>query len=130
MIEIIQTALGNVLGEIITVVLGLIITGVSTYGAFRVKLLTDKMKKQTLLSEINRYVEFAEKAKSFQLMSSDEKKETILEKAQEFALENGIQISPSELKLMVEGSMQSLKKLEGIGLKIMKMNKLQKGEDK
>ncbi len=127
MIEIIQTALGNVLGEIITVVLGLIITGISTYGAFRVKLLTDKMKKQTLLNEINRYVEFAEKAKSFQLMNSDEKKETILEKAQEFALENGIQISPSELKLMVEGSMQSLKKLEGIALKIMKINK---GEDK
>lgn len=127
MIEIIQTALGNVLGEIITVVLGLIITGVSTYGAFRVKLLTDKMKKQTLLNEINRYVEFAEKAKSFQLMSSDEKKETILEKATEFALENGIKVSPSELVLMVEGSMQSLKKLEGIALKLMKMNK---GEDK
>ncbi len=127
MIEIIQTALGNVLGEIITVVLGLIITGVSTYGAFRVKLLTDKMKKQTLLNEINRYVEFAEKAKSFQLMSSDEKKETILEKATEFALENGIKVSTSELVLMVEGSMQSLKKLEGIALKLMKMNK---GEDK
>lgn len=126
MIDIIQTALGNVLGEVITVLLGLIITGVSTYGAFRIKLFTDKLKKQTLLNEINRYVEFAEKAKSFQLMTVEEKKETVLEKAQEFAMENDIKVSEKELALMVENSIKSLVRLEMIGLKLMK---LKKGED-
>ncbi len=131
MIEnILSTALGGVLGEVITVVLGLIVTGVGTYGAFYVKKLTDKMKRKDLINEVKLYIQFAEQANSFKLMSTQEKKETVMSKAQQYAMENGIPVTQEELSLIVETSIQSLKQLEGIGLKLMKLNQMKKGEDK
>lgn len=131
MIEnILSTALGGVLGEVITVVLGLIVTGIGTYGAFYVKKLTDKMKRKDLINEVKLYIQFAEQANSFKLMSTQEKKETVMSKAQQYAMENGIPVTQEELSLIVETSIQSLKQLEGIGLKLMKLNQMKKGEDK
>lgn len=128
--NILSTALGGVLGEVITVVLGLIVTGIGTYGAFYVKKLTDKMKRKDLINEVKLYIQFAEQANSFKLMSTQEKKETVMSKAQQYAMENGIPVTQEELSLIVETSIQSLKQLEGIGLKLMKLNQMKKGEDK
>lgn len=121
--DILTTALGNVLGEVITVVLGLVLTGVSTWGAFYIKRMNDKFKLKTLVDEVNRYVQWAEQAKSFKLLSSEEKKQTVLERIQQFAIENGISVTESELAIMVERSVQSIMNLEMAGLKLMKLKK-------
>jgi len=121
--DVITTALESVLGEAITIIFGLIFTGISTYGAFYIKRLTDKAKIKTLVDEVNRYTQWALQAKSFNLMSADEKKQVVLEKAQQFAIENGISISMEELSLMVERSVQSIEQLESAGLKMMKMKR-------
>jgi len=122
------TTLGGVLNEVITVVLGLVVAGIGTYGAFYMKKLTDKMKRKDLINEVKLYIQFAEQANSFKLMSTQEKKETVMSKAQQYAMENGISVTQQELALIVETSIQSLKQLEGIGLRLMKINKLEKGE--
>ena len=69
--------------------------------------------------EINRYVGWVKETDSFKLMNDAEQTTTILEKAMEFAEENEIKISERELKLMVERAVQSLQRLESIGLKLM-----------
>jgi light-regulated signal transduction histidine kinase (bacteriophytochrome) len=111
------------LGEAITIIFGIIFTGMSTYGAFYIKKLTDDAKRKALVDEVNRYTQWALQAKSFKLMNIEEKKQTVFEKAQQFAMENGISISMEELSLMVEKSVQSIEQLEDAGLKIMKLKR-------
>lgn len=129
--DIFSTALGNVLGEIIVAIAGLFVTGIGTVGAFYLRKLDSNLKKKDLRDEINRYVEFAKKSKSFSLMTTEEKTQTVFEKARSYADESQIKISDRELLILVEGSMGTFDSLESIGLRVMKIsrtNNLQ-GED-
>ena len=110
-----ESFLGDVAGAIVS----LIVTAIATYGGFYIKQLDTKLKRKTLLDEINRYVGWVKETDSFKLMNDAEQTTTILEKAMEFAEENEIKISERELKLMVERAVQSLQRLESIGLKLM-----------
>ena len=107
------------LGEVAGAIVSLIVTAIATYGGFYIKRLDTKLKRKTLLDEINRYVGWVKETDSFKLMNDTEQTTTILEKAKEFAEENEIKISERELKLMVERAVQSLQRLESIGLKLM-----------
>lgn len=118
----------NYAGEIVGAVVALLITAVGTYGGFYIKRLGDKLKHKMLLDEVNRYTQWALEAKSFKLMSVDEKAETVFTKATEFAEENEIKISEKELKLMVERAVQSVSRLETIGLTLMRKNLILKKE--
>lgn len=117
------------IGDITGAVVALLITAIGTYGGFYVKRLGDKLKRKMLLDEVNRYTQWALEAKSFKLMSADEKAETVFTKATEFAEENEIKISEKELKLMVERAVQSVSRLETIGLTLMRKNLAMKQGD-
>lgn len=126
--DILTTAFGNVLGEIIVTISGLIITGITTFGAIYMKKLSTKLKNKMLRDEINRYVDFAEKAKSFSKLNIDEKIQTVYEKAREFADENEIKISDTELMIWVERSLAELRELENKGQSIMMLNRQNKSQ--
>ena len=119
----------DILTQIITVVGGILIAGIGTVGGFYMKRFSDKLKKKTLLDEINRYVQWAEGAGSFKLMSGIEKKESVLERIRDFAIENDIKVSESELSLMVEQSVQSLKKLEMVGIRLTNLKKAERKKE-
>ena len=118
-----NSTFSELLTQIVTIVAGLLFTGVSTLGAFYIKRFSDNMKRKTLLDEINRYVGWADEVPSFKLMTTEEKRETVLEQINGFAMENGISVPPSEIALMVERAIESRKRLEKIGLKLMAAKK-------
>ena len=107
-------------GDIVGAIVALLIGAIGTYGGIYIKKMETKLKRKMLLDEVNRYVAWAQEAQSFKLMSSSEKIETVFTKAIEFAEENEIKISDKELNIMVERAVQSLSRLETIGLRLMR----------
>ena len=118
------------IGDIVGAVVALLIGAIGTYGGIYIKKMETKLKRKMLLDEVNRYVAWAQEAQSFKLMSSSEKIETVFTKAIEFAEENEIKITDKELNIMVERAVQSLSRLETIGLSLMKRNLENKQGDK
>lgn len=118
------------IGEIVGAIVALLITAIGTYGGIYLKRVETKLKRKMLLDEVNRYIAWAQEAQSFKLMSSPEKIETVFTKAIEFAEENEIKITDKELNIMVERAVQSLSRLETIGLNLMKRNIERKQGDK
>lgn len=110
------------IGEIVGAVVALIIGAIGVYGGTYLKRMESQLKRKMILDEISKYAEWANGAKSFKLMSSEEKIETVFMKAVEFAEENGIQISDTELLMMVERTIESTPRLESIGRNLMKRN--------
>ena len=118
------------IGDIVGAIVALLIGVIGTYGGIYIKRMETKLKRKMLLDEVNRYVAWAQEAQSFKLMSSSEKIETVFTKAIEFAEENEIKITDKELNIMVERAVQSLSRLETIGLSLMKRNLENKQGDK
>lgn len=110
----ISTVLATVIGAVVTLLVG----GITTFGGIYLKKLETRMKMRDLTTEINRYVDLVNQAKSFQLMSGEEKTQTILEQAIQYADTLGVTISERQLSLIVEKSVQSLRQLEKTGTKI------------
>lgn len=108
------------IGEIAGAIVALLITAIGTYGGIYLKRVETKLKRKMLLDEVNRYVAWAQEAQSFKLMSSSEKIETVFTKAIEFAEENEIKITDKELNIMVERAVESMSRLETIGLRLMR----------
>lgn len=129
--EILTSAFGTVLSDIILAVMGVVIAGLSTLLTFLIKRFNDNIKKSSLKSEIDRYVDLAEKTRSFSQITIEEKTQAIVEKARQFAEENDIKVSDRELTYLVENSLGALLSLEHIGEGIMKLNHTNsiKGED-
>lgn len=118
------------IGEIAGAIVALLITAIGTYGGIYLKRVETKLKRKMLLDEVNRYVAWAQEAQSFKLMSSSEKIETVFTKAIEFAEENEIKITDKELNIMVERAVESLSRLETIGLRLMRKHLSEKQGDK
>lgn len=116
----ISTVLATVIGAVVTLLVG----GITTFGGIYLKKLETRMKMRDLTTEINRYVDLINQAKSFQLMSGEEKTQTILEQAIQYADTLGVIISERQLSLIVEKSVQSLRQLEVTGNKIRTANLL------
>jgi hypothetical protein len=111
--------LSELTGGIIGAIISVLVTVIATYGGVYIKKLDTKLKRKTLLDEINRYIEWLNEATSFTLMDNDEKINTVYEKAMEFSYENDIRVSEKELRLMIERAMNSQYRLQSIGLKLM-----------
>lgn len=110
------------IGEIVGAVVTLVISAIGIYGGTYLKRMEVQFKRKMVLDEISKYTQWADGAKSFKLMSVEEKIETVFARASEFAMENDIQISEKELMLMVERTVQSPNRLESIGRNLMKRN--------
>lgn len=110
------------IGEIVGAVVALVISAIGIYGGTYLKRMEAQFKRKMVLDEISKYTQWADGAKSFKLMSVEEKIETVFTRASEFAMENDIQISEKELMLMVERTVQSPNRLESIGRNLMKRN--------
>lgn len=110
------------IGEIVGAVVTLVISAIGIYGGTYLKRMEVQFKRKMVLDEISKYTQWADGAKSFKLMSVEEKIETVFTRASEFAMENDIQISEKELMLMVERTVQSPNRLESIGRNLMKRN--------
>lgn len=119
----------NFIGDVVGAVVALLVTAIGTYGGFYIKRLDTKLRRKTLLDEINRYVEMAKDVKSFSFMSEEDKTEMIYEKASEFASDNEVQISAKELRIMVERALQSIDRLEAIGLSLVNKRLLKEKEN-
>ena len=118
------------IGEIVGAVVTLVISAIGIYGGTYLKRMEAQFKRKMVLDEISKYTQWADGAKSFKLMSVEEKIETVFTRASEFAMENDIQISEKELMLMVERTVQSPNRLESIGRNLMKRNLERKQGDK
>lgn len=118
------------IGEIVGAVVTLVISAIGIYGGTYLKRMEAQFKRKMVLDEISKYTQWADGAKSFKLMSVEEKIETVFTRASEFAMENDIQISEKELMLMVERTVQSPNRLESIGRNLMKRNLENKQGDK
>lgn len=110
------------IGQIVGAVVTLVISAIGIYGGTYLKRMEVQFKRKMVLDEISKYTQWADGAKSFKLMSVEEKIETVFTRASEFAMENDIQISEKELMLMVERTVQSPNRLESIGRNLMKRN--------
>lgn len=110
------------IGQIVGAVVTLVISAIGIYGGTYLKRMEAQFKRKMVLDEISKYTQWADGAKSFKLMSVEEKIETVFTRASEFAMENDIQISEKELMLMVERTVQSPNRLESIGRNLMKRN--------
>lgn len=120
--------ISSVLIQIAVVVLGAVLTFVTTWVAYWNKKLTAKLKMKDLSNEVNRFVQWADQANSFKLMSKEEKTQTVLEKVKLYAIENEISVTDSELQLLIEKSIQSLRSFELLGLELKLKNKLKSKE--
>lgn len=106
------TALGGALGNVLSAILGLAVTGVTTMGGFYINKLFSKMKMDSLEKEILRFVRWVEQAPRFKIAEGQEKLYTVLEKARAYASENNIKVSEEELTIMVESSVKVMKESE------------------
>lgn len=103
----------EVLKEAVTVIAGVIFAGVSTMGAFFIKRETDKIKRKTLEEDIAKYVRWAEQSPSFEEFTGKEKFQMVFSKATAKALEIGIPINESEIAILVESQVKTMKESEG-----------------
>jgi len=118
----------NIVSDIVGAFVALLVGAIGVYGGIYIKMLETKLKRKMLLDEINRYIAWAEESKSFKTMSVSEKIESVFIKANEFAEENGINVSDKELNIMVEKAIESKSRLEKIGLGLIKKRSIENKE--
>ena len=80
-------------------------------------------KRKDIKDEVNRLTQLANSVDSFKLMNSEQKVETIRASIISYAAERNINITIQEIDLLIENSIQSAKRFELYGLKLMKLNK-------
>lgn len=85
-----------------------------------------KLKMKSLTDEINRYVGYTRSSDTYKLMAEEDRINSLLEQARLFANQSEIVITDFQLIAMIESSMGTLKSLDNIGIKFMKL----KGEIK
>lgn len=106
------TALGGALGNVLSAILGIVVTGVTTMGGFYISKLSKKLKMDSLEKEIFRFVRWAEQAPRFALSDGQAKLYTVLENARLYAKENNISITDERLDIMVEAAVKVMKEAE------------------
>lgn len=93
--------------EVVKAIVGVVIPAVTTYLAFSLGRLNQKLQKKSVKDEIYRQLQLANEVKTFKSMHMGEKSKTLLESIQAFVISNEIKISEVELKLLVERALQS-----------------------
>lgn len=112
--------------SIVSAVASVVLAIIGVVSPIITRKIENSMKRKMLFDEINRYANFVNETKTFKLMSGDEKKQTIFERAQLFAVENEISVTEQELLLYIEQSISlvvksknALKQLEKAGVRLM-----------
>ena len=83
------------------------------------------IERNQVKGEVDRLVQWALQAKSFQTMKLDDRIGAIMESARLFMAENNITMTNTELTIMIENSLAGLKKLEAARYKINRLRKLE-----
>jgi len=96
----------EVLGELVNVISGVILAGVSGLGAFYVTKLTKKMKRKEFIEDIETYVRGVEQSPLYSSMKGSQKFIKVQEFAKRKAIGYEIIISEEELDLLIESKVQ------------------------
>ena len=111
--------------EILKIAGGILIPMLTIAGTLYAKKLERKIERNALRSEIDKLTTWAGEAKTFQLMSMTERRQAIKESIQLYVYDNNMKISDVEIELMIDRSLQGLRKLEHIGEAIYKLNRME-----
>jgi len=106
--------------EIVKAIVGVIIPALTIWLMFHTKRINDNTKRNFLQGKVDHLTQSAEQLQSFQNITFEERIDAIMEAAKREALDHQINISDVELRIMVEGSLSSLRTLNNIGLKLSK----------
>lgn len=101
-----------ILGELVSVISGVIFAGISGLGAFYVKKFSDNMKRKSFIEDVTTYVEGVEQSPIYGTLTGADKFKMVFERAQKRALESGISMDDIELTLLVESKVKKMKESE------------------
>lgn len=96
----------NVLGELVNVISGVILAGLSGLGAFYIARLVKNMKRKSFKEEIETYVRGVEQSPIYGILPGLEKYNLVKEFAKRKAVEYEIAIPEDELGLLIESKVQ------------------------
>lgn len=111
----------NIVLEVVKAIVGVVIPAFTIYLGFYTRRVNENVKRKDLQREIDRLTSHSLQLKSFEVMDYETKVDVISESALAYAMRNGIDFSPVEIRIMVEGSFTSLKTLERNGLQLYKL---------
>jgi hypothetical protein len=99
------------LQQVITVIVGTVITAVGGLVGFYINRLINRIKKKELVDEVERRVRWIEKTKGD--IEGQQKKEIVMDAVREWALENRVSVSMSELDVIVEAAVLNMDCMKG-----------------
>ena len=110
----------DIILEIVKAIVGVIIPALTIWLMFHTKRINDNTKRNFLQGKVDHLTQSADQLQSFQNITFEERIDAIMEAAKREASDHQINISEVELRIMVEGSLSSLRTLNNIGLKLSK----------
>lgn len=114
--------------EIVKAIVGVVIPALTIWLMFHTKRINDNVKMNSLQSRIDQLSQHSEQLQSFKNMTLEERVESLMQGARRHAMDNGINITDIELRIMVEGSLQSLRMLYNIGYQLQLKKELENGK--
>lgn len=103
-----DTFWAGLIQQLITTAAGASFIGLSTILGFYIKRLTDNLKRKSLVTEIDNYVRWADQYPSFKKYSGEEKFNAVFARGIQWSMENGITVSPEEMTILVESTVQKM----------------------
>lgn len=98
--------------EILKVLGGILIPVLTMLGMMYKRKFERQLKKNEIEKEIARYTQWASKIRSFESLGTEDKKRTIMEDIKPFVADLEIDISDTELYLMIEAALTMPKSLK------------------
>ncbi len=96
----------GIVRDLVTTVAGATFVGISTMLGFYIKRLTDNLKYQSLLNEIDKSVRWAEQYPPFRDYEGEQKFAVVFARVTRIARESGVSITDEELLVLVEAAVQ------------------------
>lgn len=114
--------------EILKAIVGVAIPALTVWLMFHTKRINDNVKMNSLQSKIDQLSQHSEQLQSFKNMTLEERIESLMQGARRHAMDNNMNITDVELRIMVEGSLQSLRMLDNIGYQLQLKKELENGK--
>ena len=118
----------EIIQQLITTAAGAAFVGLSTILGFYVKRAADSLKRQSLKSDIESFVRWAEQYPVFKEYDGKQRFEAVFAKGMKSAMENGIAVSEEEMTILVEASVQRMNS-EKSGFNVENLELLEKEID-
>ena len=103
-----DTFWAGLIQQLITTAAGASFIGLSTIMGFYIKRLTDNLKRKSLVAEIDNYVRWADQYPSFKKYDGEQKFNAVFARGIQWAAENSITVSPEEMTILVESTVQKM----------------------